>query len=263
MFTAISRDGTIIAYDKKGQGFPVILIDGALCSRNMGPMPGLSELLSPEFTVIHYDRRGRNDSGDTAPYSVEKEMEDIDALIKTAGGEADVFGISSGAMLAMTAVSRGLSIRKLAIYEPPFSVDKNAHITPADSEVKLKKLIANNDRSGALKFFMKDMIGLPAIFTYIMRLLPVWSKLKRVAHTLPYDAAVMGDFTLPGDMITSIKIPTLVAGGEKSPAGLKSAVRAVAGMIPNHKFEELKGQTHNVSPKVLAPILINFFKNRY
>ena len=260
MFTAISKDGTTVAYDKKGRGFPVILIDGALCSRDMGPMPGLSELLSPECTVIHYDRRGRNDSGDTAPYSVEKEIEDIDALIKTAGGEADLFGISSGAVLAMTAVSRGLAVRKLAIYEPPFSVDKNAHITPADSEAKLKKLISNNDRSGAVKFFMKDMVGLPAIFAYVMRILPVWSKLKRVAHTLPYDAAVMGDFTLPRDMISSIKIPTLVAGGEKSPGGLKSAVRAVAGIIPNNKFEELKGQTHNVSPKVLAPVLIQFFK---
>jgi pimeloyl-ACP methyl ester carboxylesterase len=261
MFTAISKDGTTVAYDKKGRGFPVILIDGALCSRDMGPMPGLSELLSPEFTVIHYDRRGRNDSGDTAPYSVEKEIEDIDALIKAAGGEADVFGISSGAVLAMTAVSRGLAIRKLAIYEPPFSVDKNAHITPADSEAKLKKLISDNDRSGAVTFFLKDMVGLPAILTYVMRIFPVWFKLKRVAHTLPYDAAVMGDFTLPRDMISSIKIPTLVASGEKSPEGLKSAVRAVAGIIPNHKSEELKGQTHNVSPKVLAPILTQFFKS--
>ena len=261
MFTAISKDGTTIAYDKKGQGFPVVLIDGALCSRDMGPMPGLSALLSTQFTVIHYDRRGRNESGDTAPYSVEKEIEDIDALIKTAGGEADVFGISSGAVLAMTAVSRGLAIRKLAIYEPPFSVDKNAHITPADSETRLKKLIANNDRSGAVKYFMKDMVGIPAIFTYVMRIFPVWSKLKRVAHTLPYDAAVMGDFSLPVEMISSIKIPTLVAGGEKSPEGLKSAVRAVAGIIPNQQSEMLKGQTHNVSPKALAPVLTQFFKS--
>jgi pimeloyl-ACP methyl ester carboxylesterase len=261
MFTAISKDGTTLAYDKKGQGFPIILIDGALCSRDMGPMPKLSAYLSQEFTVINYDRRGRNGSGDTAPYSVEKEIEDIDALIKTAGGEADVFGISSGAVLALAAASKGLAIRKLAIYEPPFSVDKSGHVPPKDSEAQLKKLIARNDRSGAVKFFMKDMVGLPAIVTYIMRIFPVWSKLKRVAHTLPYDAAVLGDGSMPSAMISSIKIPTLVAGGEKSPAALQSAVRAVARIMPNHTSETLKGQTHNVSPKILAPVLIDFFKN--
>jgi pimeloyl-ACP methyl ester carboxylesterase len=261
MLTVRSKDGTAIAYDKQGKGSVVILVDGALCSRDMGPMPKLATLLSKDFTVINYDRRGRNESGDMKPYAVEREIEDIDALIKESGGHADVFGISSGAALALAAASKGLAIRKLAIYEPPFSVDKNGHVPPLDSESQLKKLIAENNRSGAVNFFMKDMVGIPLIFTYIMRILPVWSKLKKVAHTLPYDAAVMGDWSLPSGMITAIIIPTLVLVGAKSPLSMQLAVQGVAKILTNRKSEMLKGQTHNVSPKVLAPVLSDFFKS--
>jgi pimeloyl-ACP methyl ester carboxylesterase len=259
MKTVTSKDGTPIAYDKSGSGYPVILVDGALCSRAFGPMPKLAQLLSPHFTVINYDRRGRNGSGDTAPYAPEREIEDIEALIKEAGGSAFVAGVSSGAALALAAAASGLNIKKLALYEAPFMVDKSGHRPPVDSGAQLKAMIASNRRGDAVKFFMKDMVGVPALFVFIMRIMPIFSKLKAVAHTLPYDAAVMGDFSLPVKRAASVKVPTLLGGGEKSPASMQNAVKKLADAIPNSELKMFKGQTHNISVKVLAPALIAFF----
>src|SRR5579862_8710988 len=133
MKTVTSKDGTKIVYDQTGSGEAVILVDGALCSRDFGPMPGLAKLLAPHFTVFNYDRRGRNESGDTQPYAPEREIEDIDALIQAAGGSAFIAGISSGAALALAATASGLNIKKLALYEAPFMVDKSGHKPPPDS----------------------------------------------------------------------------------------------------------------------------------
>src|SRR6266404_2018597 len=259
MSTVLSKDGTAIVFDKLGSGEPVILVDGALCSRSFGPLPKLAPLLAPHFTVFHYDRRGRNESGDTPPYAVERELEDIEALIAQAGGSASVFGISSGAALSLAAAARGAKIKKLALYEPPFVAVSSARTVPPDSEARLSQLIAAGRRGDAVKFFLVDMVGMPAIFAYIMRVLPVWPKLKAVAHTLPYDAAVLGDFSLPKERAASVAVPTLAIGGEKSPVELRSAVSAVAGTVPRAKLRMLKGQTHNVSVKVLAPVLVEFF----
>src|SRR4029077_18288586 len=204
MSTVLSKDGTAIAFDKLGTGEPIILVDGALCSRSFGPLPKLAQLLEPRFTVFNYDRRGRNETGDTPPYAVERELEDIEALIAKSGGSAFVFGTSSGAALALAAAARGANIRKLALYEPPFVAVSSARTVPPDSEAQLQRLIATGRRGDALKFFMVDMVGMPAIFAYIMRVLPVWPKLKAVAHTLPYDAAVLGDFSLPKERAASV-----------------------------------------------------------
>jgi pimeloyl-ACP methyl ester carboxylesterase len=258
MNKVLSKDGTAIAFDRLGNGKPVILVDGALCSRSFGPMPKLARLLAPHFTVLHYDRRGRGESGDKSPYAVEREVEDIKALIEEAGGSASVFGISSGAALAVAAAASGLNIKKLALYEPPFVAGKN-HGPPADSEGQLKRLIAENRRGDAVKFFMVDMVGMPAIFSYVMRVLPMWPKLKAVAHTLPYDAAVLGDFSVPRKRAASVAVPSIVIGGEKSPVELRGAVSAAAEAIPGAQQQMLKGQTHNVSVKVLAPVLVEFF----
>jgi len=255
-----SKDGTPIAFDKLGHGEPVILVDGALCSRSFGPLPNLAKLLAPHFTVFNYDRRGRNESGDKAPYAVQREVEDIEALIEEAGGLASVFGTSSGAALALAAAANGAKIKKLALYEPPFVAGRRkGRSAPADSEAQLRRRIAEGKSGDAVKFFMVDMVGMPPIFAYIMRILPIWPKLKTVAHTLPYDAAVLGDFSLPRERAASIAIPTLVIGGEKSPVELRGAVEAVAQTIPGAKLQMLKGQTHNVSVKVLAPALVDFF----
>jgi pimeloyl-ACP methyl ester carboxylesterase len=259
MSKVLSKDGTAIAFDKLGHGQPIILVDGALCSRSFGPMPKLAQLLAPHFTVFNYDRRGRGESGDNAPYAIAREVEDIQALIAEAGGSASVFGISSGAALALAAAANRANIKKLALYEPPFVAGRSRRRPPADSEAQLRRLVAEGRRADAVKFFLVDMVGMPAIFAYIMRVLPVWPKLKAVAHTLPYDAAVLGDFSLPRERAASVTVPTLVIGGEKSPVELRNAVSAVAETVPGAQRRMLKGQTHNVSVKVLAPVLVKFF----
>jgi pimeloyl-ACP methyl ester carboxylesterase len=260
MSKVLSKDGTAIAFDKLGHGEPVILVDGALCSRAFGPLPNLAKLLASHFTVFNYDRRGRNESGDKAPYAVQREVEDIEALIAEAGGSASVFGTSSGAALALAVAANRADIKKLALYEPPFVAGRRkGRGAPPDSEMQLRRLVDQGRRADAVKFFMVDMVGMPAIFTYIMRILPVWPKLKAVAHTLPYDAAVLGDFSLPRERAASVAVPTLVMGGEKSPVELRGAVEAVAQTIPGAKLQMLKGQTHNVDVKILAPVLVDFF----
>lgn len=262
MQKVISKDGAAIAYAKAGNGPVLVLVDGALCSRAFGPMPKLAKLLTNDFTVITYDRRGRNESADIKPYAVEREIEDIEALINSNGGSAFVVGFSSGAGLSLRAAAYGLNISKLALYEPPFMVDEEGHHPPADSLQQLQNMIAENRRGDAVKFFMKDMIGLPGIFTFIMKLTPVWSKLKGVAHTLPYDVAIMGDYSLPEKLVASIKTPALISGGDKSQVTLQHAVKRLSEIMPNNELTILKGQTHNVSVKVIAPVLIEFFKKQ-
>jgi pimeloyl-ACP methyl ester carboxylesterase len=259
MKTVTSKDGTTIAYDQSGSGSPLILVDGALCSRAFGPMPELAKLMAENFTVINYDRRGRNDSADTMPYAAEREIEDIEALINVAGGSAFLFGISSGAALALAAAANGLNIPKLALYEPPFMVDEK-HQPPADSLEQLKTMIAENRRGDAVKFFMKDMVGVPSIVVFIMQLMPIFKKLKAAAHTLPYDVTILGDFSLPEKKAESVKIPTLISGGDKSQVSLQLAIKKLAEIMPNNQLTILKGQTHNVSAKVIAPVLTEFFK---
>jgi pimeloyl-ACP methyl ester carboxylesterase len=259
MKTVTSKDGTKIAYDQSGTGPAVVQVDGALCSRNFGPLPSLAKLLEPHFTVFNYDRRGRNESGDTQPYAPEREIEDLAAIIDAAGGSAFVAGVSSGAALSLAGAAAGLNIKKLALYEAPFMVDKTGHQPPKDSGAQLKKMIAEGRRGDAVKFFMKDMVNVPGFAVFIMSIMPIFKKLKAVAHTLPYDAAIMGDFSLPEQKAALVKIPTLVGGGEKSPASMQNAVKQTADAIPGSQLKMFPGQTHNISMKVLAPALIEFF----
>jgi len=253
-----SKDGTPIAFQRTGQGEPLILVDGALCSRSFGPMPQLVPLLAQRFTVYNYDRRGRNESGDTAPYAVAREVEDLEALIREAGGSAYVYGVSSGAALALDAASRGLRIRKLALYEPPFVVGKNG-TRPADHVAMLEQLTAAGRRGDAVKYFMTKMVGLPALFVFPMRLMPMWSKLEAAAHTLRYDARIVLDESLLAARATTVRTPTLVIGGAKSPGKLRDAVEAVGRAVPGAEQRFLAGQTHNVKPQVLAPVLVEYF----
>jgi len=261
MSKVISKDGTSIAFEKSGNGPTVIVVDGALCSRAFGPTPKLVPLLDNNFTVVTYDRRGRNESGDTAPYTVEREIEDIEALINEIGDSAYIIGFSSGAALAFRAAASGLSIKKLAMYEAPYVMNMGGHNPPADTAEQLKQLIATERRSAAVKFFMKDMVGMPGIISAIMSLLPIWKKLKAVAHTIPYDAAIMDGFTIPTALAAKINIPTLVMNGSKSPVSLRNASKKMSEVIPNAQYQILAGQTHDVSMKVIAPELISFFKS--
>jgi pimeloyl-ACP methyl ester carboxylesterase len=262
--TVQSRDGTAIAFETSGDGPPVILVDGALCYRDSGPSRPLAALLPERFTVFTYDRRGRGDSGDTAPYSVEREVEDIQALIEQAAGSASVFGVSSGAVLALEAAAHGLAIEKLAVYEPPFIVDRSRAPLPDDYVSQLDTLLAANRRGAALKLFMRQ-VGLPAVIIAVMPLMPAWRKLKAIAHTLTYDAAVMGD-TQAGNPLAAGRwdaatTPTLVVVGGKSPEWMQNGTQALIGALPHARRRVLDGQTHMVKPRALAPVLAEFFAN--
>ncbi len=256
---AISKDGTPIGYETSGTGPALILVDGALCSRSFGPMPKLAPLLAKYFTVYMYDRRGRGESGDTLPYSKAREVEDLGALIEKAGGLAFLLGLSSGGALALEAAASGLGIRKVAVYEPPY-VGASGHGGGAEHERQLDRLLAAGDRGGAVKYFMTTMVGAPAAVVIIMRLMPwIWRKLKAVAHTLPYDATVMNEFEVPTARLSTISVPTLVLHGSKTDARLQRAARSVAEAVPEAQSLTLAGQTHNVSPAVLAPAVVTFF----
>jgi pimeloyl-ACP methyl ester carboxylesterase len=254
-----SRDGTMIAYDRLGAGPPVILIDGAFCSRSFGPMPKLAPHLARDFTVFMYDRRGRGDSGDTAPYAVKREIDDLDALIREAGGSAFVYGISSGAALALVAAASGLRIKKLVLYEAPFMVGTPAHLPPVDHQAQLVRLIAEGRRGDAVKYYMRDIMGMPGWLVTLFRFLPMWSKLKAVAPSLPYDSAIMGDFSLPAARAASLTMPTLVVSGDKSMPVLRAAAQRLAEAIPGAQLRTLPGQTHNVAAAALTPVLKEFF----
>jgi pimeloyl-ACP methyl ester carboxylesterase len=266
MNTARSTDGTAIAYETCGEGPPLILVDGALCYREMGPSRALAKLLSQHFTVITYDRRGRGESADTAPYSVEREIEDLAALIAAAGGSAYVCGFSSGAVLALDAAARGLPINALALYEPPFIVDDSRPPAAADYVEQLNTLLASNRRGDAVRLFMRH-VGMPAPLVSLMRFMPAWGKLKRVAHTLPYDGEIMGETQLGGPLPAArwpgTKVKTLVIVGGKSPAFFHNGTRMLADLLANAERRVLDGQTHMVKAKALAPVLIDYFAGEH
>jgi pimeloyl-ACP methyl ester carboxylesterase len=254
---ATSQDGTSIAYEKVGSGPALVLVDGAMCYRDFGPCRSLAEYLKDRFTVYFYDRRGRGESGDSAAYAPEREYEDLAAVIAATGGTPYVLGYSSGAALALQAAASGVSMAKLASYEAPF-VGRNAGVP--DYQSTLDAMIAKDDRAGAMSFFMVKMVGGPVFLPLMMRLMPkVFRQLKAVAHTLPYDARVMGDFDVPTATLAKITVPTLVLGGSKAKPNMAAAVAGVAAAIPGSVLKTLAGQTHQVKDEAIAPELIAFF----
>ncbi|HEX2620348.1 MAG TPA: alpha/beta hydrolase [Phototrophicaceae bacterium] len=267
MKTVTSRDGTRIAYDQTGQGPAVILVAGAFSYRQYLGSVELAELLSQHFAVINYDRRGRGDSGDTAPYAVEREIEDLEALINAAGGSAYVWGLSSGAVLALKAAACGLNIKKLVLHEPPFRVDNNGPLPPSDFIEQVTALIDEGRRADAIKYFMTKGMGAPGIAMVFMRLMPgVWKRLMAVAHTLPYDALLLKGYSAGKPLAASdwvaVTMPTLVLSGEKSAPALRNAAKAVADVLPNAKTRVLEGVSHtNVNMKIVAPALEEFFNS--
>jgi pimeloyl-ACP methyl ester carboxylesterase len=266
MKTVTSKDGTTIAFDQIGNGPLVILVDSALADRTL--CAKLAKLLAEEFTVINYDRRGRGDSTDTQPYAVQREVEDIEALIDAAGGSAFIFGSSSGAVLALEAASRlSAKVRKQVLYEPPFIVDDSRPPMPADFVEQIKELLAKGKRNDALRLFFSTAMGIPGIFITLMRLMPSWSKSRAVAHTLPYDLMVMGDTQQGKPLSTgrwaSAAMSTLVLSGGKSEPFFHKAGDALAEVLPNAQHRILKDQHHGsvvMSPKVVASEMAQFFK---
>ena len=252
-----SADGTSIAYERRGAGAPVILVGGAFNDRT--PVAGLAEVLAGDFTTIAYDRRGRGSSGDAGTYAIEREIEDIAALIAEAGGTASVFGHSSGAVLALEAAAAGLPIEKLVAYEPPYATPEHLR---ADVVEKVRAQLAAGDRDGAVATFLM-VAGTPAEMVEGMKAAPVWGWFTALAHTLPYDLAICGPGARPrADHLARISVPALVIGGGASPEELQSGARVAASLVPGARHETLEGQDHGVLqyPESLRDLLVGFLK---
>jgi pimeloyl-ACP methyl ester carboxylesterase len=264
MSQVASSDGTKIAFDRWGEGPAVILVAGAIQHRAIDPsFTQLASLLSGRFTVFTHDRRGRGDSGDAPPYAVEREIDDIAALIDEADGPASLFGTSSGAVLSLDAAARGLAVTKLALYEPPFIVDDSRPPLPKDYVEQLTEMVSSGRRGDAVEFFMTTGAGMPAATVAQMRGAPFWPALEGVAHTLAYDGEIMGDtmsgHPLPPERWASVTVPTLVMDGGDSPPYQRNSVQTLVDILPDARRRTLEGQTHEADPSVLAPVLEEFF----
>ena len=253
-----SKDGTRIAYETTGHGPAALIVLGALNSRKSGTK--LAKLLASRFTAVGYDRRGRGDSADSTSYSPEREVEDIAALIGAVGGPVCLYGHSSGAALAITAaVKLRKQVTKLAIYEAPFSLDSKARKAAKEYRLALKGALSAGHNGDAVALFVRS-VGVSDKQIQAMRHMPMWKGLEKLAPTLVYDSEVLGDgHFLPATLLSRVKMPTLVMhGGAGSPA-MRDAARAISEAIPKAELRTIARQTHGVSPRVLAPVLEDFF----
>jgi len=253
----ISKDGTTIAFDKSGTGPAVVLVSGGSVDQTSNAP--LATLLAPYYTVFNYHRRGRGESGDTPPYAVTREVEDIDAVTTATGGSAFLYGTSSGAALALEA-ARQLQpkITKLALWEPPY-IPNGFPRPPADTAKTFTDLVSAGRRGDAAEFFMAKVVGMPPDFVAFARSQPWWAAQEALAHTLAYDATIMGDYALPVAKAATIKIPTIVIDGGASFPFMRPTADALAQAMPHAQRRTLAGQEHNVAPEVLAPVLVEFF----
>jgi pimeloyl-ACP methyl ester carboxylesterase len=261
-----SADGTTIAFDRSGRGPALILVGGASATRMSAAAAAAA--LSPDFTVFAYDRRGRGDSGDTAPYAVEREVEDIQALIDEAGGSAFLFGGSSGAALSLEAGLRlPGKIEKLALYEAPFIVDDSRPPIPGDFAAQLNRLVAAGRRGDAVELFQRN-VGLPPEMIAQFRQSPMWPAMEAGAHTLAYDAAIMegaqSGSPLPLRKYAAVRIPTLVMdgtvflGSEQNHQWMRHSADELARVLPDAQRRILEGQDHGAAADVLAAALREF-----
>jgi pimeloyl-ACP methyl ester carboxylesterase len=257
-----SKDGTEIAYDVVGDGPALILVGGAWNDR-MTPTQ-LARQLAGEFSVYAYDRRGRGDSGFTEPYAVEREIEDVEAVIEAAGGSAYAFGVSSGGALALEATAAGAPISKLAVYEIPYVVDDSRPPLASDYIEHLEELIGQDKRTGVLEYFMTAAVGMPAEMAKGMAESPMAEAMVGLAHTVPYDGRIMLRGSMHGEALPArfrdtVTVPSLVMDGGNSPAWIRNSARALVGILPDVQYRTLEGQDHAAGPDVLAPELEDFF----
>ena len=255
-----SADGTVIGYDRSGAGPAVVLVQGALMDRADPVMSAIAAGLARWFTVFNYDRRGHGDSGDTPPYAVEREIEDLAVVIAAAGGSAAVFGGSSGAALALRAAAVNPAISRLALWEPPYHVDDSAPELPAGFASQLHKLVSDGRRGEAVELFMVAAVQATPDTVAAMRAQPFWPQLEAAAHTLAYEAEVMGPGNeLPAGLLATVTAPTLVLNGGDSPGWMTSAGTAVSRAVSGGVHAILAGQAHSVAPSVIVPALREFF----
>jgi len=255
METVTSKDGTTIAFDRLGSGPPVVLVCGGSVDRMADA--AIAQELASDFTVFNYDRRGRGDSGDTLPYAIDREVEDIEAVIGAAGGSAFLWGSSSGAVLALIA-AESVPVTKLALWEPPF-VPEGVPRPPEDQVSQYETMIAEGRRGDAVEYFMTKVIGMPPEVVAGARTQPWWAATEALAHTLAYDARIMGDYSIPKDLAASVKVPTMVIAGGADFPWMRQTAETLAAALPDGQVRILEGQGHDVDPGVLAPVLSEFF----
>jgi pimeloyl-ACP methyl ester carboxylesterase len=256
-----SADGTEIAFDRTGDGPALVIVGGAWNDRRSATP--LAELLAHGFTVHTYDRRGRGDSGFTEPYAVEREIEDLEAVIEAAGGRAHLFGHSSGGSLALEATACSVSVSKLAVYEMPYIVDDSRPPLPADYVEHLEELAAAGRRKDVFAYFMTVAVGMPPEMVERMAASPMVEAMEPLAHTVAYDGRVMlrgsmhGE-PLPAAWTDAVTVPTLVMDGANSPAWIRNAARAAVRVLPDVQYRTLEGQDHAAAPEAIAPVLEEF-----
>jgi pimeloyl-ACP methyl ester carboxylesterase len=258
METTKSADGTVIAYDRTGDGPPLIVAVGAFCDRrSFVPPVGLTG----RFTVYTYDRRGRGDSGDTQPYSPDREVDDLAGVVSAAvsgsGSKVYAFGHSSGGALVLRAAAQGVPLTAVASYEAPFVIPGTREVAqdPAD---RIREMVAAGRRGDAVRYWMTSVVAAPAQVLTMMEGSPAWPALEALTHTLPYDIALTGDQGVPASL-AAITMPVLVLGGSTSPDWFHRTVQETAAVIPGAKLVMMEGYDHGVPPEVIAPVLTEFF----
>jgi pimeloyl-ACP methyl ester carboxylesterase len=252
-----SKDGTRIAFERLGDGPPIVLLPGGSVDRQSNA--ALAALLAADFSVLNVDRRGRGDSADTLPYAVEREFEDITAVIDATGGPAALYGSSSGAALALLATAAGSPVSKLVMWEAPYFQDPAAR-PPADTVQQYDRMVGEGRRGDAVEYFMGTVVGLPPEFVTFARTQPWWAAQEKIAHTLAYDGRIMGDYSLPLEAAARVRCPALVLAGGKSVPAFRETAEALAAAMPHGRASVLEGQEHNVDPAALAPAIRAFLQ---
>lgn len=261
MKTTHSKDGTVLAYDVYGSGPALIYITGASCFRSFMPVVQDAKAFAKEFTVYNYDRRGRGDSGNTLPWTVEREVEDIEAMIDAAGGKAYLYGHSSGAVLAFEAALRsGDKVQKMVMYDASYVHDETEKAQYQLLSRTIHKLLDTGKNAAAMRTFLQG-IGMPRVFVSLLPLFPGWRTMKALAPTLAYDIALTSDLP-PVERATEVTVPTQIIVGQRSPTGLHAVAYQLRRAIPNAAFAELPGQDHMVGAKALLPRLVGFLKHK-
>jgi pimeloyl-ACP methyl ester carboxylesterase len=256
-----STDGPAIVFERTGEGPPLIIVGGAFNDRHSAA--ALAERLAPSFTVHTYDRRGRGDSGFTEPYAVEREIEDLEAVIEAAGGSAALFGHSSGGALALETTARGLSVSRLAMYEPPYIVDDTRPPLPDDYVQHLEELTSAGRRREIVGYFMTKAVGMPIEMVEPLLDSPMVADMERLAHTVSHDGRVMlrGSMygqPLPAEWRDSVTVPTLVMDGGNSPEWLRNTAGSLVTLLPDVTYRTIDGQDHAAAPDAIAPVLEQF-----
>lgn len=256
MSTVRSLDGTPIGFDRTGSGPPVIMMGGALNDKVF--LSPLAAMLGERFTVYNYDRRGRGDSGDTPPYSRQREVEDLGQVLAEVGEPAALFANCSGGVIGIEGIAAGLPITRLAMYEPPFILEGQRPELPHDFVQRLSQFVAEGRRGDAVRYFMAEVVRMPDAMIEKISNGPMWPWLESLAQSLPYDTSLMGDTSLPTELLAKVTIPTLVIDGGASPQWQRNSVQAVVDLLERGRRYTLPGQNHNLAMDLVAPVLIEF-----